>query len=259
MKIEQARVRKHRLHSGQYRLLELECPAIAGQVAAGQFIHLRVPRLEASVLRRPFSIFDSDGEALSILYKDVGAGTVRMTALAPGETLSVMGPLGNGFPRGADGAHPVLVAGGYGVAPLHLLAKQWGRRGDVFIGGAASADVLCVEEFTALGWGVHTTTEDGSEGTRGLVTDALEAWLAQRADAAAPEFFACGPEGLLKAVGGMAVSRGLKAWLSMDKRMGCGAGACLACVQRIRLPDGGETWARVCREGPVFEARDIVW
>ena len=102
-------------------------------------------------------------------------------------------------------------------------------------------------------------TEDGSLGCQGLVTDALDAWLQKELNNREPEFFACGPNGMLKAVGDRALQGNWTAWLSMDRKMGCGVGACLTCVQKIRTPDGGWTWERVCREGPVFECRNIVW
>ena len=127
------------------------------------------------------------------------------------------------------------------------------------IGGSTAHDVLCVKNFSALGLDVRVTTEDGSLGEKGLVTDALDSWLKGCKASPAPEFYACGPDGMLKAVGDRAIAGGWNAWLSLDKHMGCGVGACLACVQKVRLNDGAETWARVCREGPVFESREIVW
>ena len=116
-------------------------------------------------------------------------------------------------------------------------------------------------DFTALGWTVHVATEDGSLGTRGRVTRALDEWLAAEGTKTTPEFFACGPNPMLRAVGERALAGGWKAWLSIDRHMGCGVGACLTCVQKIRAPDtpAGWIWARVCREGPVFECREVVW
>jgi dihydroorotate dehydrogenase electron transfer subunit len=258
MKIEQARVVSHIPYSGDYRLLALDCAGIAAAVQPGQFVHLHIPRLESAVLRRPFSVFKASAATITILYKRVGRGTEAMTRLAPGDALNLIGPLGNGFPLEPKGT-PVLVAGGYGVAPLCFLAERLRVKGLLFVGGAKAADVLCVEDFRRLGWGVHVATEDGALGAKGFVTAALDAWLAQRQQSDALEFFASGPDGMLKAVGAKAMARGCRAWLSLDKHMGCGVGACLACVQKIKLDDGTTVWARVCREGPVFEARQIVW
>ena len=259
MLLEDAKVLQQREIQGGYRLLVMAAPSIAPKVQPGQFVHLRVPQLDSAVLRRPFSVYKADHKTLSILYKDVGRGTAAMKALRDGETVSLLGPLGHGFPAPAKDKHPVLVAGGYGMAALYLVAKNASVKGTAFFGGRAAADILCVDEFTAMGWAVLVSTEDGSLGVKGLVTDVLETWLNKDLKNRAPEFFACGPNGMLKAVGERAISGGWTAWLSMDNKMGCGVGACLTCVQKIATPDGGWTWERVCKEGPVFESRSVVW
>lgn len=247
----------HKELCGDYRLLVLQSPSIAIRSGPGQFVHLRVPGLEEAVLRRPFSIYRAKGKSLSILYKQVGRGTAAMAALRKGDKLSLIGPLGNGFPVKTSKSFPVLVAGGYGVAPLLFLAERMRTKGVVFVGGAKAEDVLCTDDFRRIGWEVHVSTVDGSLGKKGLVTGVLDAWLAKH-QKITPEFFSCGPDGMLKAVGERAIRHGWTAWLSLDKHMGCGVGACLTCVQRIKTEDG-EVWARVCREGPVFEARQVVW
>ncbi len=259
MLLEDAKVLQQREIQGGYRLLVLAAPLIAPKVQPGQFVHLRVPRLDSAVLRRPFSVYKADGGTLSILYKAVGRGTSAMKALRDGETVSLLGPLGRGFPAPAKDKVPVLVAGGYGMAALYLVAKTSAVKGVVFVGGRSAADVLCVPEFTALGWTVHVSTDDGSLGVKGLVTDALDPWLRKDLEGRTPEFFACGPNGMLKAVGERAIRGNWTAWLSVDRKMGCGVGACLACVQKVATPDGGWTWKRVCKEGPVFESRSVVW
>jgi len=259
MNMVQARVLSHDELSGGYRVLTFEAPGIAGAAAPGQFVHLRISGLPQVTLRRPFSIYRAEQGQLAILYKCVGVGTRAMLRLAAGDEVSLMGPLGREFPIDASAQrHPVLVAGGYGVAPLSFLARRLPCTGTVFIGGGTSGDLLCLEEFAAMGWDVRTTTEDGSAGAQGLVTDALSAWLAERADTEEPEFFACGPYGMLHAVGGLAEGAGATAWVSLDRHMGCGAGACLACVVKVKK-DGGSAWARVCLDGPVFDSRDVVW
>jgi len=259
MRIEQAEVISQQSSGAAYWELVVRAPSIAGEVRPGQFVHVRIPRLEQAVLRRPFSVFRAEGENLSILYKTVGAGTRALAGVSAGETLSVMGPMGTGFPEPDAGSVPVLVAGGYGVAPLYLLARRTGRKGRLFVGAATAADVLCVRDFEAYGWETTVATEDGSAGTKGLVTAALDEWLAVRGAGAKAEFFACGPDGMLRAVGERAIALNRKAWLSLDKHMGCGIGACLACVQRLRDANGNSYWGRVCRDGPVFEARQVVW
>jgi dihydroorotate dehydrogenase electron transfer subunit len=106
---------------------------------------------------------------------------------------------------------------------------------------------------------LRVATEDGSLGVRGLVTVALDTWLRNERAGRVPEFYGCGPNAMLHAVGDRAIAGNWQAWLSMDRHMGCGVGACLTCVQKIRHPAGHWTWERVCREGPVFESRAIVW
>ena len=241
-----------------YVLLTLHAPRIAAQARPGQFIHARIPGLENSALRRPFSIYDAQGEMLSILYKRVGRGTEQLAALAPGVPIDFIGPLGNGFPALCEGMTPVLVAGGYGVAPLHFFARRVTTRGHLtrghlFVGGRTASDILCVDAFENLSWTVHITTEDASLGIHGRVTDALLPWFVR--NQAPVEIFACGPDGMLRALSQLDVPT----WVSLDKHMVCGVGACLACVQKIRQPDGSAAQLRVCHDGPIFEARSVVW
>lgn len=268
MKQSIATVLERRPIGGGYNWLVLEAPEIALPARPGQFVHLRVPALEPSALRRPFSICDSSEGRLSILYKEVGRGTAAMAGLAPGSQVDLIGPLGNGFPLElpADST-PLLVGGGYGVAPLLFLARglsrAGARRGVLMAGGRTAADLLLRGRFAELGWEERFSTADGSAGVKGLVTDVLDSWLAGNPGSPAT-IFACGPDGMLRAVGARAGLRGdgagrIDAWLSLDKRMACGVGACLACVQKVRSPDGAERLASVCRDGPVFESREIVW
>jgi dihydroorotate dehydrogenase electron transfer subunit len=241
----------------QYFNLVLQAPEIATLVQPGQFAHVRVLPLKEALLRRPFSIFQVEGDTFSILYKQVGKGTEALAQMKPGESVSVIAPLGNGFavpPHG--GGKPLLVAGGYGMAAMYLLAKRSAQKGIVFVGGRRAVDILCVDDFRALGWEVRITTEDGSLGEKGLVTQPLQAEL-QRA-AAGRRLYACGPTPMLRAVSRLAEQFRVPAELSMDEHMCCGVGVCLTCVIRVRSGDGWE-YQRSCTEGPVFDARQIVW
>jgi dihydroorotate dehydrogenase electron transfer subunit len=259
MKQENSSVLEHRLFHGDYRLLKLAAPAIGPLVQPGQFVHLKIPRFEHAVLRRPFSIFKADSEGISILYKAVGKGTAALATVGVGEPVNLVGPLGNGFPMIGPDRVPVLVAGGYGNAALYLQAAKLPVKGVAFFGGRTAGDILCVDEFTALGWDVRIATDDGSLGQKGFVTAALDDWLAEpQAEGWEPELFVCGPNAMLKAVGDRALQRGLTAWLSMDRNMACGVGACLTCVIKRNTADGWE-WARCCKDGPVFEASEILW
>ena len=254
---EVCRVASHEEIGAGYRYLALEAPETAAAAVPGQFVHLRVPGLEISALRRPFSIFNAADGRLELLYKTVGRGTLALNAAKVGDRLSVMGPLGHGFPADCAGV-PLLVGGGFGVAPLYFLARRQVERGlrpVLFVGGRTSADLLALDRFAALGVEVHSATNDGSAGVRGLVTDPLDDELAKlRGKGERFELFACGPDPMLKAVAMRATGTGSKGWISMDRHMVCGVGACYACIQKTVRGN-----SRCCIEGPVFAAEDLVW
>ena len=243
---------------GDYLLFRFSAPELVAEAKPGQFVHIRVPGLEPSALRRPFSIYDARDGVLSILFKKVGRGTEVLAQVREGTRCDIIGPLGHGFPLPSDEVEPVLVGGGYGVAPLVFLAREIGRPGVAMIGGRSAVDILCAHDFEELGWEVRLATVDGSLGTKGFVTIPLDERLADKSRPT-PELFACGPDGMLKAVGDRAIANGCKGWLSLDKHMVCGVGACLACIQRLRDADGVEWIGRCCKDGPVFESREIVW
>jgi dihydroorotate dehydrogenase electron transfer subunit len=240
-----------------YFRLVLRAPGIAPLVQPGQFAHLRISPLRDALLRRPFSIFQVQGDTFSILYKTVGKGTETLARMRPGEELSAIGPLGHGFTVPSPGAEfPLLVAGGYGMAAMYLLAQRSPQKGIVFVGGRRRIDILCEPEFRALGWDVRVTTEDASYGEQGMVTKPLQAELGRRASGR--KLFACGPTPMLKAVGRLAAEFDVPAELSMDEHMCCGVGVCLTCVIPVKVGDGWE-YQRTCTEGPVFDASQVAW
>ena len=263
----------------QYFSLVLRAPQIAPVIQPGQFAHVRILPLKDALLRRPFSIFQVAGDTFSILYKTVGKGTDALSRMRAGEELSIIAPLGHGFtmPQ-TDGEIPLLVAGGYGMAAMFLLAQRSPQRGLVFVGGRRRVDILCEKEFAALGWDVRATTEDGSHGEKGLVTQPLlaelrrsrgneaqtkksetsQSLLTSAATHRKLKLFACGPTPMLKAIGKIAEDFNLPAELSMDEHMCCGLGVCLTCVIPVKTSDGWE-YQRTCTEGPVFDSRQIVW
>jgi len=279
MLLENATVISQSKLGKDYWLLKLLSPSITKEVKPGQFVHLRVPALAAGALRRPFTIFKAENNSITILYQSVGLGTQSMTLLQPDEKVSLLGPLGNGFPPlKKSGSFPVLIAGGYGIAALYLLAQSSPSQGIIFIGGKSACDILCPEDFKQLGWDVRIATEDGSLGTPGMVTGILDTWIRQEAGDYQSELFACGPDTMLKAIGECAKINGWTAWLCLERHMGCGIGACLGCAQKIYVHPSTEKdrqavkrdknikerntswrWARVCKEGPVFECREICW
>lgn len=247
-----------------YKLMVLDAPRLAEKLQPGQFVHVRVPALDEASLRRPFSVFDADpatGE-VTILFKQVGRGSAALAAETPGAEIHVMGPMGFGFPQKVNGT-ALLVGGGFGVAPLHFLAKRLsaaGAKSILFAGGRTKTDLLEIPRFQAMGVECRLATNDGSLGEAGFVTLPLDRTIAELKAAGRPfELFTCGPDGLLKAVSDRALENGVPGWISMDRHMICGVGACYACIQKLRLPNGSVMNARCCVNGPVFKAKDIVW
>ena len=217
----------------------------SGITAPGQFVNLLLPGL---FLRRPISVCDWDGEAVTLLYKVVGAGTEEMSRFAPGTELDMLTGLGNGFDLSASGSKPLLVGGGIGVAPLYRLARELlsdGKRPAAVLGYNSREEMIYADEFRALGAEVTVATADGSCGVKGFVTDALP--LSGTYD----YVFACGPAPMLRALDG-AVS--VPGQFSLEERMGCGFGACMGCVHKAK-----GFHKRVCKDGPVFRREEIVW
>lgn len=243
-----------------YFRLVLLAPQIAPLIEPGQFAHVRILPLKEALLRRPFSIFQVAGDTFSILYKTVGKGTDALSRMHAGEELSVIAPLGHGFtvPK-AGGETPLLVAGGYGMAAMFLLAQRSPQKGVVFVGGRRRVDILCEKDFAAIGWEVCVATEDGSHGEKGFVTVPLLAAIKNsKLKTQNLKLFACGPTPMLKAVGKIAEDFKLPCELSMDEHMCCGVGTCLTCVIPVKSGDGWE-YQRTCTEGPVFDSRQILW
>ena len=250
----------HERDTDSYFRLVLRAPQIAPLIQPGQFAHVRILPLKDALLRRPFSIFQATNDTFSILYKTVGKGTDALARMGAGEELSVIAPLGHGFTVPKPGGEiPLLVAGGYGMAAMFLLAQRSPQKGIVFVGGRRRVDILCEKEFAAIGWQVRVATEDGSHGEKGLVTQPLLAEITNsKLKIKNYKLFACGPTGMLKAVGKIAEKNNLPCELSMDERMCCGVGVCLTCVIPVKSGDGWE-YQRTCTEGPVFDSSEIVW
>ena len=212
--------------------------------APGQFVNLA---LQGKFLRRPISVCDCDGDAVTILYKVVGEGTAQMAAMQPGEIIDALTGLGNGFDCAAAQGRTLLVGGGIGAAPLYWLAwslKAQGVHTTAVLGFNTAEDVYYEQEFAALCDRVIVATADGSRGVRGFVTDAM-------AGLEYDYFYACGPEPMLKAVYRASTSDGE---LSFEERMGCGFGACMGCSCKTLTG-----YKRICRDGPVLRKGEIAW
>ena len=266
---------------GQW-LQTYEAPALAANARAGQFVHVRTPDYSGLVLRRPFSIntFDRATGRITIHFRVTGVGTAWLARMQPTETSEMLGPLGRGFELDPRSRHLLLVAGGLGMAGVRSLADEAiasGKRVTVLFGAQSAAEVypssMLPDEAEYV-----VATDDGSFGHHGRVTELVaqfESW--------ADQCFACGPQPMLAALASLAAGRRSRmgvarlgarrgggtrnaptgsasarrrAWLqvSMEQNMGCAVGACLGCV--VMSVNGPQ---RVCREGPVFAAEEIVW
>ncbi|GAB4271736.1 MULTISPECIES: dihydroorotate dehydrogenase electron transfer subunit [Deferrisoma] len=241
---------------GEYYRLRLR-PAVPFEAAPGQFVMLQVGEGIDPLLRRPFSIHRLDphaGGEFEVLFRVVGKGTRMLSRRHVGDRVDVLGPLGRGF--SLDAEEPVLVGGGVGVAPLLFLAEAFLARGvrpRLVLGARSDRDLLCHGDFECLAIPSEVVTEDGSLGEPGLVTKPLARVLDQAGPGA--RVYACGPVPMLRAVAAQAASRGVACEVSLEAQMACGMGACLGCVVRSA---SGE-YVRVCKEGPVFDAREIDW
>ncbi|MCI9002869.1 MAG: dihydroorotate dehydrogenase electron transfer subunit [Oscillibacter sp.] len=224
-------------------ILEGDASAVT---APGQFVNLELP---GKFLRRPISVCDWTETGLTLLVKEVGAGTRELVRLPAGTRLDVLTGLGNGFGIGAAPEGAVLVGGGIGSAPLYGLAKRMlaaGRSVQVVLGFRSKEDAFYLEEFAALGLEVRAATEDGSLGTKGFVTDVLNGLPDCR------YVLACGPTPMLRAVHALPQITGGQ--FSFEARMACGFGACVGCTIETR-----NGLRRVCKDGPVFRKEEILW
>ena len=211
-------------------------------ILPGQFVNIRV---QGQFLRRPISVCNIADGILTIIYKVVGVGTEAMSHLPVGTQLDVLTVLGNGYDLSKAGDAPLLVGGGVGVPPMYMLARQlreMGKTVRVILGFNTQDEVFYEEEFRAIGCDVTVTTVDGSHGVKGFVTNAL--------DGQQSYYYTCGPLPMIKA---LLQAAGTHGEVSMEERMGCGFGACMGCT--IQTTQGPK---RVCKEGPVFPAGELI-
>jgi dihydroorotate dehydrogenase electron transfer subunit len=249
--------RMERLSADIYRMV-LGSARLASTAKPGQFINVLCGDSIHAYLRRPISICDVNPGAATadIVFQVRGAGTERLSRMKPGEAVDVMGPLGNPFKPVQPGGSTVVVGGGIGTFPLLLLLRTMGEvRRTALLGFRNREAVVLEEEFASASDMLEIATDDGSYGKAGFATGLLERFLKhEKPDCV----YACGPLPMLKAAVGLCVLHGIPVQVSMEQRMGCGVGACLVCACRKR--DGDDfTYAHVCREGPVFDGREIVF
>ncbi|MDG2407756.1 MAG: dihydroorotate dehydrogenase electron transfer subunit [Pirellulales bacterium] len=261
-----------------YRL-RFDCPEIATRIVPGQFVMIRLADGDDPLLARPFALYDTvlgvSGKpvGLDIVYLVLGKMTTRLAGLLPGTELDVWGPLGNGFSSQESG-HLVMVAGGIGQTPFPALAQEaFGRRsyGDpprsvaamqrvTLCYGARSSDYLAdIDRFEHLGVDVRVSTDDGTAGHKGLVTDLVKDVLSEKKAEEQIRIVCCGPEPMMESVAAIAAQSDISCQVSLETPMACGIGICFSCVTRVRDATGEWDYKRTCVDGPVFEASQIEW
>ncbi len=264
-----------------YFSLRLRGPAALGRFHPGQFLMLGWAEGLDPFLPRAMSIRgarslpskdrrrtarSSPQSEVEILYKVYGRATALWAGMRPGRKLRALGPLGNAFEVPRSAKQLLLVAGGIGVPPIVALAEAVSDRRSsralevtVFLGGRSKPDLLCIADFRRAGARVHLATEDGTAGYKGLVTGALEEFLQTSHPASGTPMYACGPVPMLSSLAVIAEKHDLAYQASLEENMACGFGACMGCVVPVAGGEGHQTYRLICKNGPVFDGRRILW
>ena len=279
---ESSKVLENRLLLPNHFKMILRSPLIAPCLKAGQFIQIRCSEECDPLLPRPMSVYRVDGEKIEILYEVVGEGTALMAHAEKGETFEIYGPLGRPFWNVPGAKHLFLIAGGIGLAPFYALAETFLKETrrekpevTVLFGARTKARVVCEDEFRKLGVGFEVATDDGSDGFHGRVTQLLEKKLSELGRDQVPlketrsrsvALYACGPNGMMQETCRIALLHNLPCQVSLDEPMACGFGICFGCAVKIKRQvtsdmqqNGGFTYKLACKDGPVFEAREVLW
>ncbi|MFH1846097.1 MAG: dihydroorotate dehydrogenase electron transfer subunit [Candidatus Omnitrophota bacterium] len=261
-------------------IMELIAPQISKHASPGQFVTVKVQENTTEpLLRIPLGIHDNEikdtnKKGIKLLYKVVGDATFLLSKKKQGETINVLGPLGNGFCLDEilfeKGQTAIIIAGGHGVAPLYFLAKEIIKQREqdeafkgnveVFLGAATKEHVICrgaIGKFCSLGTDtIHVATEDGTQGSKGYIPKVVDRYLKKQTTdhCSRSTIYSCGPKPMLAEVARLADKYNIKAYLSLDAYMACGIGACLGCAVSTR-----EGYKMVCKDGPVFSAEEINW
>jgi dihydroorotate dehydrogenase electron transfer subunit len=234
------------------RLVWLDALEIARSARPGQFVMVRCGEGHDPLMRRPLSIHGTDGSGgVALLFEVVGSGTSWLSERAEGDSVDLVGPLGNGFFVKPDAKDLLLVAGGIGIAPLAFLAQEASRLGKrvTMLQGAQVAALLYPRDGVPECSVVVGSTDDGSSGTKGLVTGLIDEYIEQ-----ADQVFACGPIAMYRSMAQMDCLKGKSVQVSLEERMACGVGACYGCTVKTK-----KGLKQVCHDGPVFDLADIVW
>jgi dihydroorotate dehydrogenase electron transfer subunit len=235
-------------------VLSLHCPELSATVAAGQFVNILVHDGIEPLLRRPFSVYRTEGDSIEIVFQRLGRGTAHLAKAKEGQVLDLLGPLGHGFHLDeASFETAVLIGGGLGVAPLPMATEGLHRanKNIVTLLGARTAELIIDGHLQ----NVSVATDDGTRGFHGTVVDlAAQVWNAR--DMPSPRIFACGPTPMLRALAAWALSRNIACEVSLEGQMACGIGICQGCP--VEIVGQERKYALMCTDGPVFNSRDII-
>lgn len=232
----------------------IKCEDVASIAEPGQFVHISVP---GYFLRRPISIceIDKDRGTIRIVVQVRGKGTEAMSKLEEGEKMDLLGPLGNGFTINDSKDPVVLIGGGIGTPPMLALADIYKETAAVITGFRTKALSILSDDFINTGARLTECTDDGTLGRKGFVTDAL---LEEIKNNKPKKVYACGPMIMLKSISEICEKNDIDCEISLEERMACGVGACLGCAVKL-CRDGNEFYGHVCKDGPVFSSKEVVF
>jgi dihydroorotate dehydrogenase electron transfer subunit len=222
----------------------------------GNFFMLSVGSGLDPLLKRPLSIHRLVNGGFQHLYRLVGKGTDMLSKRRPGDTLEILGPLGNSFPVPKANDKMILVAGGLGIAPVFSIAEKYSKRKPLLFYGAKTInEVLCINELKSIGIDPVLSSDDGTVGKKGNIVNVLKKYLVKQSSSNTRcVIYACGPGPMLKSISALSEKHNVSSYIALEQTMACGLGTCLGCV--VSTTAG---YKRVCREGPVFPAEEIVW
>lgn len=250
-----AEIRENIPLNTNHNILTLRTPPDTPKPYPGQFYMLEVSKGSDPLLKRAFSLCSEVPGGFMILYRIRGKGTEILRDLKEGASVDMLGPLGTPYPPLRKDKVPVIIAGGIGIASVFSLIELHGQTAYVFYGARTKTDLLLIDRVKSLCKEVYVSTDDGTEGEKGTIIPVLDGFLSgQRSPSEKFCIYACGPQPMLREVGKTALAREIETYVSLEEHMACGIGACLGCVVKTRFG-----YKRVCKEGPVFDAREFAW
>ena len=256
---EIAKVLENNKVAPEHFRVKLAAPKISRESIPGQFIMIKCSDATDPLLRRPISLnkIDQTKGTIDILFRVIGKGTRLLSEIEPGEDLDIIGPLGNGFKIDATKEVAILVGGGAGIAPLLGLAKEISVKAKAkyaLIGANNINAVLCEDDFQALGFETIVSTDDGTYGLKGRVTDMLMEIIGSKLSPVNSIIYACGPRPMVKELESISTQYKIPCQVSLEEWMACGFGACNGCTVKTK-----QGYKKVCSDGPIFNAEDILW